>query len=829
MIISVNWLKKFTDIDLPIDQLATLIGARLVEIEEVIDYGARYKDILIAKVVECTKLKDSDHLNIAKIDDGGQAKDIKRDDDGLVQVICGAPNIRAGLLVAWLPPGSVVPETYSTKPYILEIREVCGVKSNGMIASAKELNLSSDHTGILEIDKETKPGDSFAKIYELDDHLLDIENKSLTHRPDCFGLIGFAREVAAIQGKQFTTPDWLTKLAPQIITKNVTKSLNVSIDNPELSARYQAIVLSDVSLESKTPLEIQTYLARVGVRPISPIVDITNYLMLLTGQPLHAFDYDKFIAINGGQAEIHVRTARSGESLELLDRRTIKLDEEDIVITAGNTPVALAGAMGGAATEIDDQTKNIIIESATFNLYNLRSTQMRHGIFSEAITRFTKGQPVPLTAPVLAEAIRLFSQYTGTQVDSLVAEACSLSEQPNNVKMSKNYINEVLGTNIPVDNLKQTLTNAEFKVEVDDINLLVTPPYWRTDISIQADVIEEIGRLQGFDNITPTLPKRNLLAIMPCQFDELRNYLRRLLVQAGSNEILTYSFVHGDVMKKAGQIVDQAYRISNSLSPDLQYYRQSLIPSLLTLIYLNLKAGFDEFALFEFNKIHSKQFGLTAENVPVELDSLGFVMTSKRTDRAAYYSAKSYLEFMANNLGCQFAYKPLDKLSSEPKLPLEAPFEPRRSARIYDKTSDKILGVVGEFKPSVQRALKLPQYTAGFEIDPSIFLNPEGYKLLNYSPLSKYPGTSRDVCFQTSADLSYSQLVEAIYEVLQKVDLSITIKPIDIYRGESSITKNLTIRFDLVSSQQTLTNETVNQTISDITSKVCDNIKARVI
>ncbi|HEY5695736.1 MAG TPA: phenylalanine--tRNA ligase subunit beta, partial [Candidatus Saccharimonadales bacterium] len=413
MIISINWLKKFTDIDVPVDELATLIGARLVEIEEVIDYGAKYKDVIVAKVMECKALEGSDHLNVTKLDDGGKVADVERDENGYVQVVCGAPNVHEGLVVAWLPPKSVVPETYgNSEPFVLDARKLRGVMSNGMIASPRELALFDEHEGILELDANLKPGASFAESYELNDYLLDIENKSLTHRPDAFGIIGFAREVAAIQGKAFHTPEWLANVTPDFGPKqgDVTAP-TVTIEDESLCDRYQAVVLSGADGAAKSPLWLQTYLARVGIRPISAVVDVTNYLMVLTGQPLHAFDYDKLIAAGGGKADIHVRAGRTGETLELLDGRRIALTHDDIVIAAGDTAIGLAGAMGGANTEIDATTKNIIIESATFNLYNLRGTQMRHGIFSEAITRFTKGQPAALAAPVLADAVRLMGEY----------------------------------------------------------------------------------------------------------------------------------------------------------------------------------------------------------------------------------------------------------------------------------------------------------------------------------------------------------------------------------------------------------------------------------
>jgi len=421
MIISVNWLKKFTDIDLDIDELSTLIGSRLVEIESVTDLGAKYKNVLVVKVVEAAPLEGTDHLNLTKIDDGGVSKNVERDSNGLVQVVCGAPNVRSGMLAVWLQPNCIVPSTYNDdEPFVLSAKNLRGTISNGMLASPKELDLFDEHDGILEVDKDVKPGTDFASVYELDDFLFDIENKSLTHRPDTFGIIGFAREIAAIQGKQFVTPDWLVDSELEFKLTETIEAPMVSIDDPTLSERYQAVVLTGADGSLKSPVQIQTYLSRVGVRPINAVVDATNYLMMLTGQPLHAFDYDKLIALSGGKSDIHVRRAAEDEELELLDGRKIKMLTGDIVIASGSTPVGLAGAMGGASTIIDKNTKNIILESATFNLYNLRSTQMRHGIFSEAITRFTKGQPAELTSPVINDAIRLISEWSGAKQASKV-------------------------------------------------------------------------------------------------------------------------------------------------------------------------------------------------------------------------------------------------------------------------------------------------------------------------------------------------------------------------------------------------------------------------
>jgi phenylalanyl-tRNA synthetase beta chain len=833
MIVSVNWLKKFTDIDLPIDELATLIGSRLVEIEEVIDLGKKYEGVVIAKVVECNPLENSDHLNVTKVDDGGVVENVERDENGLVQVVCGAPNVRAGLTVAWLPPASTVPETVGKDPFVLGARELRGVMSNGMLASAKELDLYDDHTGILEVDNDVKSGSKFADVYELNDYLLDIENKSLTHRPDTFGIVGFAREVAGIQGKEFVTPEWLRYDTKWLEKTGDEVTPKVSIDDERLSSHYQAVVLSGVDSKAQSPIEMQTYLARVGVRPHSAVVDITNYMMMLTGQPLHAFDYDKLKSVNSGQIDIHVRTGRPSEKLVLIDGREIELTGNDIVIANGETAVALAGAMGGRDTEIDDNTTNVLLESATFNLYNLRNTQMRHGIFSEAITRFTKGQPPELTEPVLAEAVRQLSDVAGAKRASDVANDM---KNPGmwaeyEFEVSHSLINETLGRKYTREEITTTLKNVGFGIydEDDDSNQvdrsMVEPPYWRTDIHIPEDVIEEIGRLNGFDNIAPTLPKRDFTAVSPTSFDQFRSHVRQILARSGANEVLSYSFVHGDLFAKAGQDVNNAYKIVNSISPDLQYYRVTLTPSLINLVHSNSKAGFDQFALFELNKVHSKRVGLSEDNVPKETDMLALTVTSK-SEGASYYQAKKLLDYLAASLQLEFVYTPID---AEPGYDESAPYDYRRSAMVSDKATGEYLGIIGEYKSAVKKAFKLTDNSAGFELDPRALHKSAEAAGVKYQPLSRYPSTERDICFQVARDITYARVKSATEEGLQDSGLTTEVSPLDIYQPENGNTKNVTLRIRLTPYDKTLTGDEVAGVMEKVATNVTSKLGATVV
>lgn len=827
MIISVNWLKKFTEIDGRIDEVAALIGSRLVEIEEVIDLGKKYEGVVIVQVKECSPLEGSDHLNFTKIDDGGIVKDVERDENGLVQVVCGAPNVKAGMTVAWLPPKSTVPSTFKdSEPFVLDARKLRGVMSNGMLASAKELDLFDDHTGILEIDKDLRPGSSFAEAYELDDYLFDIENKSLTHRPDTFGLIGFAREVAAIQGKQFETPKALKSTDPEWKEKTGNEPTpKVTIDDPELAGRYQAVVLANVDAKIQSPLETQTYLSRIGVRPHSAVVDATNYLMMLTGQPLHAFDYDKLKAVNNGEIDIHVRAGRKGEKLALLDGREIELTEGDIVIANGDTAVALAGAMGGANTEVDDNTTNILLESATFNLYNLRNTQFRHGIFSEAITRFTKGQPAALTAPVLAEAVALLQLSAGAQRASDVAEDYPGKIVPQPIKLSLDRLNTTLGSAFDMQSAVDTLKKVEFDVASEASDIVATAPYWRSDIHIPEDLIEEIGRINGFDTITPVLPKRDFTAVSPSQFDKVRARIRHTLVRAGANEVLTYSFVNGDLFEKTGQNPANAYRIVNSISPDLQYYRQSLIPSLLNLVHPNIKAGYSKFALFELNKVHAKELDVDDANLPNEQNHLGLVIADKSDGAGApYYQAKAYLEFLARHLNIALRF---EAMAEKPDFANAAPFEYRRSAFVY--AGNDPIGIIGEFRAAVIKSFKLPRQTAGFAVDTDALVQATERRTSSYEPLSRYPSTERDICFQVTNDVSYQQVVEAADSALSGTGLAYGISPVDIYQANNSSDKNITVRISLTSYEKTLSGDEITALINEVSQTVIGATAAKII
>ncbi|HSX06874.1 MAG TPA: phenylalanine--tRNA ligase subunit beta [Candidatus Saccharimonadia bacterium] len=836
--------KFYTNYDLTTEHISTLvekIGAQLGAVEEVEDFGKKYQGVLVAKVVECSKHENSDHLNVCKIDDGGRAKDVERDANGYVQVVCGAPNVREGLTVAWLPPGATVPESYGKDPFVLEARELRGVLSNGMLASPRELALGDDHDGILEITEDVQPGTPLADAYNLNDHIIDIENKMFTHRPDCFGILGVYREIAGIMGRKFEGPEWYGTQKYDLAIEADTLPLKVTNELPELVPRFMAVAMSDV-IVAPSPMWLQVHLLRVGIRPISNIVDVTNFIMYLTGQPLHAYDYDKVKALSSGEtAELTVRYPKPDEKISLLNGKTIEPRSEAIMIAGGDHLIGVGGVMGGADTEVSAETRNIILECATFDMYSIRRTSMAHGLFTDAVTRFNKGQS-PLQNPyILAKAIHEVRELAGGKLAGEIQDVSQVVGREwvhPPVPVTAQFINERLGLTIPATEMKALLENVACIVVVDGDQLTVTAPFWRTDIETREDVVEEVGRLYGFDKLPLELPKRTLAPVQKDETLELKSAIRARLARAGANEVLTYSFVHGDLLKKVGQDAPEAFQVANALSPDLQYYRLSILPSLLDKVHANIKAGYDEFALFEIGKTHGKS-QLDDAGLPKEFERLAFVYGANdkkaKTPGAAYYTARTYLTRLLEGLGvwntCTLIPLTEADLGEYPFFhQVVRPFDPARSAAIYD--GRRILGVVGEFSASTRKALKLPTHSAGFEFGLNLVLQNTSQGI-GYQALPRFPKVTQDMTLKVAADVRHQKLFDLIRHELDMArpgHVLATIEPLTIYQREGETDhKQVTFRFTIASYERTLTDAEVHTLLNGIATVATQTLGAELV
>lgn len=819
MKVSLNIVKSLTGIELPpVDELVQRINERLGGVEDVIDLGVKYKDARIVRVVECEKHPNADKLSLCQIDAGTGE---------LVQVVCGADNVHAGMWAVWLPPDSIVPSTYNdTEPFLLSARELRGKMSNGMLASAKELAIGDDHNGIVDVTERDLPegatlevGASFAEVFGLNDTVIDIENKMFTHRPDLFGQLGVAREISAILqddqpskevlDNRFNNPDWYWSY-PKFIDGEGLK-LEVFNDAPDMAPRFMAVAIKSVTV-GESPLWLKCQLVAMGSKPINNIVDMTNYMMLMSAQPTHAYDYDKLV-----DQKIGVRMASIGEKITLLNDKTYELTEEDIVITDGGGVIGLAGVMGGMESEVTSDTQNVVLEVANFDMYAVRKTSMRHGLFTDAVTRFNKGQS-PLQNNRIMK--RLIDMLSGSQA-SAVFDLPNRADQPSvhgEVEVGVDFINQRLGTDFTAHQIGNILRPANFEAHVsekDESLLLTTAPFWRTDVALPEDVVEEVGRLYGFDRLPRSLPLRPTKPALKNPARQAKQIIRTSLTSAGANEVLTYSFVHENTLRRAEQDMGQAFRLSNALSPDLQYYRLSVLPSLLDKVHANIKAGHDEFVLFEIGKGHNKKYHLDDdEGLPGEMNFVDAVYASKKPGEGApYYHMRRLLDKLAGDMNCQFVYKPVvDELD----YPVTAPFDLGRSALV--ETVDGIfVGMVGELKQSVIRGFKLPEYTAAATLDLEGLMKILDGSNRGYRTLSRYPSVSQDVSIKLAPDHTYQALVEKVEGIISSIDLDVTLKPVSIYQSpEATDTKTITFRLTFTSHDKTLSDRDISPHVRQI-------------
>lgn len=855
MKVSLNLIKQLINFELPpVDELVARVNQQLGGVEEVIDLNAKYGGARIVRVVECVKHPDADRLSVTKIDDGGAVADVPRDEGGLVQVVCGAPNVHADTWAIWLPPKSTVPASFDDdEPFVLDARPLRGVLSQGMLAAADELAIGADHEGIVEIAEhdvpsgvELRAGASFAETFGLDDYVLDIENKMFTHRPDCFGQLGVAREIAGIFHQQFTSPEWYNVI--QEFAGGDGLELEIFNEVTEVVPVFSAVAIKNIEVRP-SPLWLQCQLVAMGGKPINNIVDATNYMMFMTAQPTHAYDYDKLRGSTLG-----ARLARDGEKVSLLNGKEYELTTDDIVIADGEGVIGLAGIMGGTDTEVSNDTKNIVLECANFDMYALRRTAMRHGIFTDALTRFNKGQSPLQNAAVLK---RLMSMVGGVQAsevfdkrnDRLMAmqhdsrvtfgsagkETISIFDWgavTGVLVLESTFVNERLGTEFSPQEICRILKNVEIKAHEEPepntpYQFEVIAPFWRTDLELPEDIVEEVGRLYGFDKLPRQLPRRSIKPAPKNVRRELKNAVRRSLSRAGANEVLTYSFVHERILKNAEQDVTQAYKLSNALSSDLQYYRLTVLPSLLDKVHANIKAGHDEFALFEMGKGHGKMHGLGEDGLPEASQFTDIVYAAKKPAAGApFYKIRCLVEQLARELGADLVFKPIEQ---ELTLPVAAPFDQSRSA-LVETTDGMFIGIVGELKQSVIKSFKLPTYVAAASLDMAGLETVYAKRDSHYQPLSRYPSTSRDISLKLPTTIRYQQLLQTLDEAVRDVGMEVRIEPLTIYQSEhEAAQKTMTWRLTFTSLARTLVDNDITPVMQRIEQTTKDRWGAETV
>ncbi len=838
MKVSLNYLNRFLNFDLKsldIKEVEKAIGSQLGALEEeTLAIGHLYDNITVVEVVKATPIEGSNHLKFCHIDDGGafSKADPYRNKDGTIGVVCGAPNVKEGLKVAWIPPGAIVPVSFFKEPFILESREIFSHISNGMLASGHELFVNNDSSGLLILDSNPSKGTLLKEVLDLDDHILDIENKMFTHRPDCFGIVGVAREVSGILHKKFKSPNWYKvddlKLT---IPKKIKYDLKIQIENKDLVKRFSSLILSNVKI-GPSPIKIQSYLLRQGIKPINNVVDATNLVMLETAQPMHAYDLKKILSI-GPKVELTARKAYQGEKLKLINSKEVELDSSNIVISSNKKAVALAGVMGGLDTEIDQNTKEIILESANFDMYSIRRTSMSKGVFSDSVTRFNKGQSPFQTKLALIRLAELIKEFSDSQV-VLTSEIVDLNlinkEDLRNLSLSKtininlDFINNLLGSSLDLKTVSGLLENVEFKTKSRFSSLIIKPPFYRTDIEIKEDIVEEVGRLYGYQHIKIKPIKRSISIAKQSPILEIKQQSRQILSKLGLNEVISYSYLGLNELKASNLDIKNSFEIANPLSPELKYFRQNITSSLVSKVHPNIKLGIKELALFEFGQI----FLRTNSNFKVEnnFNNLGLIYSNYNpSPYSSFYSSKKILTDYLHKLhltGVEFIkvsdYKNQDNLFVNS---LKAPYNPSLSALILN-SSKQVLGIVGEFSSQTVKYCKLPTNTSGVEINLDLLLGqPKG---LVYYQLTKYPVNKQDLTLKVPLKTTFNELKDIIYkefELLKNDNISLKIELISIFRAKGALkTKNITFRFYVSDLERTLSDQYVNGLLDKLSVKL---------
>lgn len=851
MYISLKWIKEYTDIVIDQEQLIEKIRSQIGEVEQVIDYNEKYKNILIGQIRSKEDHPSAEKLAVYKVFIGNE-----------VQVVAGDKTLEVGDFVAYFPPMTKVPKNAKPETFdgIVKKVDLRGVESNGMLGSARELDLGNDHTVVMRLNhyiesayteqnvsieeyKMSWIGKNLAQLLNFDDSVVDIENKALANRADCFGVLGIARELAGIQGIKFTTPEWYHQ-ADKSLAKDVETTLPIKLNNQggSFCPRYMAVSMSDIKVQ-QSPTWLQSILLKSGVRPINNVVDITNYLMLLTGVPLHAFDYDKLVtkdlSTKSGHkvANITVRTATEGEKITTLDGKTHKLDDKILLICDSSNPIAVAGIMGGLDTEIDNNTKNIIIECANFDKYNVRKSSMKLGIFTEAVTRFTKGQDAEKCEPVLYKAVEMCSDLAGGKLATEPVDSYPSPADKVDIEVSIERLNTHLGTNYSESEIKERLDNVElYSRHLKDGWIVVDIPSWRGDLRIKEDIHEEVGRLNGYNTITKTLPLRSITPVEKNKKVVLQAKARKILTAAGVNEILTYNFQGADLFQKYKQNLEVAYHLRNSLSPDLEYMRTALLPSILEKVNLNIQDGYKEIALFEINKVHSK-LEIGEDQLPIERTQLGVVLSveNRKAEESysgsPFYQAKEYLNHLLSSLNLNSIQYTLLADKEGQKLPawvqnMIPMYNENSSAivshRLFDQ--EQILGIVGTLDLEVAKESRLPSFTSGFELNIDTLLQVYSGSP-SYAEPSRFPKVSNDLCFILNKDLKYEHISELIKKEanIEGSDNIVTVDAVDIYQSEKQKEedkKQITYRVTVQNKVKTLTNDEVNNIISNVVKAV---------
>jgi phenylalanyl-tRNA synthetase beta chain len=737
MRISYRWLSEYVDLP-PVEELARRLTAVGLEVEAIERRGAELAGVVAARIVASEKHPDAEKLSVTRVDAGRGEP---------LQVVCGAKNYAVGDVVPLATVGTTLPGGQK-----IERARLRGVESSGMLCSAKELAIDADASGLLILPRDVKPGTPVAQALDLEDVLLEVN--VTPNRPDALSHVGIAREVAAITGGKVRLPQ------PRLAEGGgpAADAVRVRIEAPERCHRYAARVVEGVKI-GRSPSWLARRLEACGVRSISNVVDVTNFVLLELGHPLHAFDLDEVAG-----HEIVVRTARPGEKLTTLDAKERALDPEDLLIADRDRGSALAGVMGGGVSEISQGTSRVLVESAWFAPGGIRRTSKRHGLKTEASYRFERGADPGMVIPALDRCAALIAELAGGTVRGGVVDANPRPFRPAEVRLRWTRPAEILGLPVAREEARAVLAGLGFRERASDGEAVSWEvPSWRQDVAIEEDLVEEIVRAKGYDAIPETLPRlANVTPAIPRDAQALAR-VRDALEAAGFSEAVNFSFVAPkelaplDASVRTPRGEEPGIPLRNPISAELSVMRTSLVPSLLRNAALNLRQRVDDVRLYEIARVFDARAGEGDAPADERLRASG-VLAGRRgapgwsepADAVDFYDAKAAVERVLAALGIERA-----RWVAEP--PRWA--HPRHAASVH--LGDAALGHVGELHPRVASAFDLPKGVLAFELDLGALL---AHALLvpRYAGIPRFPAVLRDLAVVVDAGVQAADVVAAV-------------------------------------------------------------------
>jgi phenylalanyl-tRNA synthetase beta chain len=767
---SENWLRSLVHVDLDSEALSHALTMAGLEVEEKQAVAASFSKVVVAKILTAEKHPDADRLQVCKVDVGLAEP---------LQIVCGASNARAGLLAPCAMVGAELPGIS------IKQAKVRGIESFGMMCSSKELGISAEATGLLELDADAIVGQDIREYLDLDDHVFTL--KLTPNRSDCLSLKGIARDVVAITGANMKEED----VATVAVTASLTKQ--VVVTSPDACPRYCGRVISGVNAKAKTPTWMLRRLERSGVRSISAVVDVTNYVLIALGQPMHAFDLARLTG------DINVRFASSDETLHLLNEQSITLKSDDLVIADASGPVALAGIMGGKPSAVADETVNIFLESAFFVPAVIAGKARRLGLSTDSSYRFERGVDFANTRLALEYATSLVLAICGGEAGE-VTEAVSKLPVRNPVKLRVARLNSVLGITFEREAIKQYLSQLSFEFREDADCFIVTPPSYRFDIAIEEDLIEEIARLHGYDHIpaTPPVAAMSMLVVPEAKLHQQK--LRDQLVAAGYQEVVNYSFVdeswERDLVGNA-----QPIKLKNPIASNLSVMRTSLWGGLIDTLTYNLNRQQERAYLFEIGATYQQIDGHYVEETRIAGLAYGSAKPeqwSAVTTEVDFFDVKAHVESL---LGANVHYEK----ASHPAL------HPGQTAQIiYD---NKAIGWLGKLHPKWQQHYNLSKNPYLFELDLAAILD---RPIPAYVEVSKHLPIRRDIAILVDAEIAVQAIMTAVNAA--KIPRVSEVALFDLYQGKgiAENKKSLALSVLIHDTQKTLTDLDADETMNNL-------------